>query len=174
MAYIATFNEEEYPVKVEETEGGQYRVWIGDESYDVDFYKAQENIYSLIVENQSYEVDVDIVGEDQYSVLLKDDHFDIVVQEEKKKKLAEKLGAGASGRQDIKSPMAGNVWKVLKAEGDEVAAGDVLIILEAMKMENEIKSPIDGKVTSMTAVEGTAVSSGDPLCVVEPPEEDDA
>jgi oxaloacetate decarboxylase alpha subunit len=88
--------------------------------------------------------------------------------EEKKKKLAMKLSKGATGRQDIKSPMAGNVRQVMVKPGDKVAAGQVLLILEAMKMENEIKSPIEGIVGSVTAREGVAVASGDPLCVVEP------
>jgi oxaloacetate decarboxylase alpha subunit len=88
--------------------------------------------------------------------------------EEKKKKLAMKLSKGASGRQDIKAPMAGNVRKVMVEPGNRVAAGQVLLILEAMKMENEIKSPIEGIVGSVTAREGVAVANGDPLCVVEP------
>ena len=57
---------------------------------------------------------------------------------------------------------------MLVQPGDRVAAGQVLLILEAMKMENEIKSPIEGIVSSVTARAGIAVASGDPLCVVEP------
>ena len=93
---------------------------------------------------------------------------EIEVVEERKKKLALKMTAGASGRQDLKSPMAGNVRTVLVQPGDAVTAGQVLLILEAMKMQNEIKSPIDGVVGSVTAREGITVSLGDPLCVVDP------
>ncbi|MCK4509340.1 MAG: acetyl-CoA carboxylase biotin carboxyl carrier protein subunit, partial [Desulfuromonadales bacterium] len=82
-------------------------------------------------------------------------------------KLAEKLGAGASGRQEIKSPMAGSIWKLLKNQGDAVKEGEVLLILEAMKMENEIRSPIEGVVTSMDVEEGSTVSAGTRLCLVE-------
>jgi biotin carboxyl carrier protein len=64
--------------------------------------------------------------------------------------------------------MAGNVRQVLAQPGDRVVAGQVIIILEAMKMENEIKSPIDGIVASLTARSGSTVANGDPLCVVEP------
>jgi biotin carboxyl carrier protein len=64
--------------------------------------------------------------------------------------------------------MAGNVLQVLVQPGDRVAPGQVLLILEAMKMENEIKSPIEGIVSSLTARTGIAVAAGDPLCVVEP------
>ena len=86
----------------------------------------------------------------------------------KKKKLAMKLSRGLSGRQDLRSPMAGNVRQVLVQPGERVAPGQVLLILEAMKMENEIKSPLDGIVGSVSVRPGTMVASGDPLCVVEP------
>ncbi len=171
MAYIATYQGKEHRVAIEETEAGNYKVRIGEELIEVDLIKARENIFSLLIENQSYEVDVDGIGRNLFSILIRGDHFDVEVEDEKVKKLAAKLGAGATGRQDIKSPMAGNVWKVMKKEGDRVEAGDVLIILEAMKMENEIKSPIAGIVTGMSAVEATGVGAGDPLCVIEPLED---
>jgi pyruvate carboxylase subunit B len=65
--------------------------------------------------------------------------------------------------------MAGNVKKVLVREGEQVEAGQVLIILEAMKMENQVKAPVAGKIASMTASEGIPVAPGDLLCAVEPP-----
>ena len=64
--------------------------------------------------------------------------------------------------------MAGNVRSILVQPGETVSAGQVLLILEAMKMQNEIKSPIDGVIGSVTAREGVTVSLGDPLCVVDP------
>lgn len=74
----------------------------------------------------------------------------------------------ASGDQEVvDSPMPGNIWKVQVAEGDSVKAGDVLFILEAMKMENDIVSPIDGTVVSLAVTEGTAVDTGETLAIVE-------
>ncbi len=170
MAYIATFKDEDFRVKVEESKSGVYCVRINDEDYQVDCFKAQENIYSLIIDHQSYEVDVDEIDNDIYSVMLKDDHFDIQIIDEKKKKLAEKFTGGRGKRQEIKSPMAGNIWKLLKIPGDTVKEGEVLIILEAMKMENEIRSPIEGVVTSVEVEEGSTVSAGTRLCQVDPHE----
>jgi biotin carboxyl carrier protein len=170
MNYAATFKGEDLRVKVEESEPGLFRVCIDGETYEVDFFDAQDNIFSLIIDHQSYEIDIDEVGCGNYSVLLKGDHFDVQIVDEKKKKLAEKLGAGASGRQEIKSPMAGNIWKLMKSQGDTVTEGEVILILEAMKMENEIRSPIDGVVTTMNSVEGSAVSAGALLCQIDPVE----
>jgi len=168
MAYVAIYKDEDFRVKVEEPEPGHYSVQINDEVYEIDFFKAHENIYSLIIDHQSYEVDVDELDNGAYSVMLKDDHFDVQVVDERKKKLAEKLGAGESGQQEVKSPMAGSIWKLLKNKGAEVKEGEVLIILEAMKMENEIRSPIDGVVTSVDVEEGSTVSAGTRLCLVAP------
>ena len=169
MAYIATHQGKTIRVKVNESAPNRFTVALEDREYEVDFLEPQRNIFSLIIDGRSFEVDVDVEdNSDDFAIVIKGDPYEIEMVEEKKKKLAMKLSKGASGRQDIKSPMAGNVRQVLVKPGDKVAAGQVLLILEAMKMENEIKSPIEGIVGSVTAREGVAVASGDPLCVVEP------
>ena len=68
-----------------------------------------------------------------------------------------------AGATIIDAPMPGNAWKVLVKEGDSVKEGQVLVILEAMKMENEIRSPIDGVVASVNVAEGASVNGGDVL-----------
>jgi len=169
MAYIASHQGKTTRVKVRETSASTFQVDLGSRTYQVDFLEPQPNLLSLLINGRSFEVDVDAPEHsDLFEVVIKGDHFEIEMVEEKKKKLAMKLARGASGRQDLKSPMAGNVQQVLVQPGDRVAAGQVLLILEAMKMENEIKSPIEGIVSSVTARAGIAVASGDPLCVVEP------
>lgn len=73
-----------------------------------------------------------------------------------------------SGDQEVvDSPMPGNIWKILVKEGQEVKENDVLLILEAMKMENEITAPKDGKVTSILTQEGAAVNTGDKLVIID-------
>jgi len=70
------------------------------------------------------------------------------------------------GPQRIDAPMPGKVVRVLVKAGDEVGEGQGLIVVEAMKMENELKSPKAGKITELHAVEGAAVESGAKLAVV--------
>ena len=169
MTYIATYRDQVTRIQVQEAEPNRFRVVLGDKEFEVDFLEPQRNILSLLIDGRSYEVDVDAVEtSDNFGVMLKGDHYDIEVVEERKKTLALKMAAGASGRQDLKSPMAGNVKTILVQPGESVSAGQVLLILEAMKMQNEIKSPIDGIIGSVTAREGVTVSLGDPLCVVDP------
>jgi biotin carboxyl carrier protein len=169
MAYIASHQGKTVRIKIRQTAPSLFQVTLGDRDYQVDYLEPQPNLLSLIIDDRSFEVDVDAPDtSDLFEVVIKGDHFEVEMVEEKKKKLAMKLARGASGRQDLRSPMAGNVRQVLAQPGDRVAAGQVLLILEAMKMENEIKSPIEGIVSSVTARTGNAVASGDPLCVVEP------
>ena len=71
--------------------------------------------------------------------------------------------AGAAGAVSVKAPMPGNILDVKVAAGASVKAGDVLVILEAMKMENEIVAPQDGTVASVNVNKGDTVNSGDVL-----------
>ena len=72
----------------------------------------------------------------------------------------------AAGAVAVKAPMPGNILDVKVAAGASVKAGDVLVILEAMKMENEIFAPCDGTVSSVAVSKGAAVNPGDVLCVI--------
>ena len=72
-----------------------------------------------------------------------------------------------AGGEKITSPMPGNILSVNVAAGDTVQKGQVLMILEAMKMENEIMAPCDGKVTAVAVTKGAAVESGALLCTIQ-------
>ena len=74
--------------------------------------------------------------------------------------------APAAGGEKVTSPMPGTILSVNVAAGDAVKRGQVLMILEAMKMENEIMAPCDGTVTSVAAVKGSSVESGALLCTI--------
>ena len=76
------------------------------------------------------------------------------------------VAAAPAGGEQITSPMPGNILSVNVAAGDTVKRGQVLMILEAMKMENEIMCPCDGKVVSVSVAKGAAVESGTLLCVI--------
>lgn len=69
----------------------------------------------------------------------------------------------AGDGEDQEAPLQGNIWKIVAKEGDEVAAGDTVIILEAMKMENEIVAPRDGVIGTIYVSEGQTVDTGEAL-----------
>ena len=77
-----------------------------------------------------------------------------------------KAPAVSSSGKEIPAPMAGNILSVNVAAGDRVSAGDTLVILEAMKMENEIVSPVDGVITSILVQQNQTVDSGQLLLVI--------
>ncbi|MDX1661862.1 MAG: biotin/lipoyl-containing protein [Gemmatimonadota bacterium] len=97
----------------------------------------------------------------------------LVVETEAEHRLAA-LGIGAGGgdrAREIRAPMPGLVLELAVAEGDRVAEGDGILIVEAMKMENEVHAPIDGVVVGLSVEAGQAVEQGAVLCRIEPPEE---
>ena len=75
--------------------------------------------------------------------------------------------AAPAGGEQVTSPMPGNILAVNVAAGDTVKRGQVLMILEAMKMENEIMCPCDGRVVSVNTSKGATVESGTLLCVIQ-------
>ncbi len=77
------------------------------------------------------------------------------------------VAAAPAGGEQVTSPMPGTILDVKVSQGASVKKGDVLMILEAMKMENEIMCPCDGKVASINAAKGAAVESGTLLCVIQ-------
>ena len=77
------------------------------------------------------------------------------------------VAAAPAGGEKVTAPMPGNILAVNVAAGDTVKRGQVLLILEAMKMENEIMSPCDGVIASVNTSKGSAVESGALLCVIQ-------
>ena len=75
------------------------------------------------------------------------------------------VAVAPEGGETVTCPMPGNLWKIVAQNGATVNEGDIIMILEAMKMENEIYAPCSGTVTIL-AKEGTAVNSGDPLFTI--------
>ena len=80
--------------------------------------------------------------------------------------------AGGAGNGAVVSPMQGTVLKVAVVDGDAVAEGDLLLVVEAMKMENEIVAPREGVVSGLAVTVGAGVSSGQLLCIVAEPGEE--
>jgi len=68
----------------------------------------------------------------------------------------------------VEAPVTGSVWKIQCAVGDAVEEGDVLVILESMKMEIPVEAETDGRVSDLRCAEGDAVEDGQPLVVLEP------
>ena len=155
----------DYEVEVHEDDGG-FKVVIDGLEHKVDFYKSGDNLYSIIIDNVNYEVDI-AEKDNKYEILRHGDLFCVEILDELKKMIKERGESTLSGRQVIEAQMPGVIQKVLVKEEDEVKTGDPLLVLIAMKMENEITAPKDGVVQEILVKENETVSNGDKLIIVE-------
>lgn len=126
--------------------------------------------YRITVDGTSYEVEVEELGAGEAGP-AKGAASKPVVQAPaaapaKKEAVPEPTGAAEEGTETVSAPMPGKILKVAVRTGMEVKEGDLLLVLEAMKMENEIFSPAGGKVTEVKAHEGDSVNTGDTLVVL--------
>ena len=166
MAYIAIIEGEQVPVSIDRDKEGNTTVIIGDRKCVVDARWTQTDLLSIIIDGRSYQVDIH-TDKDAHEVLIEGEHFEFELFDERKALLKKSAAMGVEGVQEINSSMPGKIIKILVAEGDEVEQGQGLVVVEAMKMENEIKSPKAGVVKKVGVKEGEAVEAGALLVVVE-------
>lgn len=121
--------------------------------------------YRITVEGKTYEMDVELIGANGAVVapapVAKSAAPVVTAPKAAPAPVAAKPAEVGSG--SVVAPMPGTILKVLKATGDAVKAGEVVLILEAMKMENEITAPVDGTIASLNLTEGSTVAGGDLL-----------
>ena len=143
---------------------GHYLIEIDGQRHEVDSHKLEGNFYSFVTRNRSYEVSVERDG-DTYIVRRGAAQLDVLVSDPSRQ--GRDALAAAGGPEKILSQMPGKVVRVTVAEGDEVEAGAGLLVIEAMKMENEISSEKGGKVTKLAVSPGDTVEAGTLLAIVE-------
>jgi biotin carboxyl carrier protein len=156
-------------VGLREVEEGRYEVTIDGATVHVDAVRSGPTIYSVIEDGRQFEAMVDERGAHGFDVLVAGRSFHLEASDERTKLLSASLGAVASGPQSVAAEMPGKVVKVAVAAGERVAEGQGIVVVEAMKMENEIPSPIDGIVREIAVREGETVEAGALLFSVDPP-----
>ncbi len=163
MKFKATVGAIEHEVAVTRLDG-LYVVTLDGVEHAVDARKLEADFYSILYEGKSYEVSVESTG------------LKYVVRHGAAEQVVELADASRGGRAElhkkggletVESVMPGKIVRVLCAPGDEVNAGQGLVVVEAMKMENEIGSPRSGRVKSVAVTPGQTVETGAPLVVLE-------
>src|SRR5262249_20348192 len=125
----------------------------------------EPNVYSILLDGHSYEARVE-PGADGLAVVIDGHRFEIEVTDPRA--WGRRGGRrGASGAETISAPMPGKVVRVLVAEGDAVEPGQGIVVVEAMKMQNEMKTARTGRVVTLAAREGTTVAAGETLATIE-------
>jgi len=127
--------------------------------------EAEPGVYSVLRDGRSYEARIE-QGNGIIVVFIDGHRFEVEVRDPRR--WSRKAGTrGFDGRVSVAAPMPGKIVRLLAAAGDSVEAGQGLLVVEAMKMQNEIKSPKTGRVASLSVAEGAAVAAGEVLATIE-------
>ena len=167
MRYVATIDGAEHEVEVEELSAENFAINFGGTRYEADLRRVGPASVSIIINNRSFDFDLLREGEEvviaSYAGAMRLTLIDAARHSMRSRKAPREV----SGRVEIKAAIPGRVVNVLVAAGDEVTAQQGVIIVEAMKMENELKSPKAGKVTEVKVAAGQTVEKGELLLVIE-------
>ncbi|HRJ56325.1 MAG TPA: biotin/lipoyl-binding protein [Anaerolineales bacterium] len=167
MKYVTTVDGKEFEIEVL----GDRHIRIGGRTIEVDFESVSgQPVYSLILDGKSYESYV-YEADNDWQVLLHGRQFQVKVEDEREKRLRAAAGGGVAegGEFHLKAPMPGLVVAVPVTEGQEVKKGQVLVILESMKMQNELKSPRDGVIDRIKVKAGESVEQKQTLLNIHQP-----
>ena len=167
MDLVVRQGKREENVQVRRVDGG-YEVTLGERTYHVDSLPARAGLHSLRIEGNHHEVAIRNQGEGTYWVSTAQGAGPVEVVDPLTYLANQALGAkGGKRRKRVDAYMPGRVVAVLVQEGEAVTAGQGIIVLEAMKMENEIRAEHDGAVSKIHVQPGQAVDKGNPLFEME-------
>lgn len=165
MKYITTVEDRQFSVEVID----EKHVRVDGKVYEVDFESVSgQPVYSLIVDGRSHEAYI-YQGEDNWQVLLRGRLYTVTPEDEREKRLRSAAGGGVAetGEYHLRAPMPGLVVAVTVEEGQEVKKGQVILILESMKMQNELKSPRDGTMGRIRVKAGESVEQKQTLLSIQ-------
>ena len=167
MELVIRHREREERVQVRRN-GEGYEVSIGGRTYRVDAEAARAGLHSLRIDGAQHEVAVRRQGEGTYQVSTAHGSVPVEVTDPLTHLASQTRGGkGGRGRQRVNAYMPGRVVALLVEEGQAVTTGQGIVVLEAMKMENEIRAEHDGTVTKIHVQPGQAVDTGNPLFELE-------
>lgn len=168
MRYYATIAGKQIPVDVESVQGRFRALTVEGQRYEVDWAPVGDGAASMMINERSYSVHYEEEGDDEVVVYLDSQVFPIEVANEQRFRLRRAASTlSTEGRQAVVAPMPGKIVRILVRLGDEVRQGQGLVVVEAMKMENELKSPKGGRVVELAAREGSTVEKSAKLVVIE-------
>ncbi len=168
MKLTAEIDGQSYALDVRR-EGARVEASVDGRRYELEARETEAGMFLLLAGGRVYECRASRNSEQggATEVHLGDEIFQVTLVDPKRLRGAREAGAEASGRAQIKASMPGKVVRVHVEAGALVEAGDALVVVEAMKMQNELKSPKSGTVVEVRAETGATVNAGDVMVVVE-------
>jgi len=162
---VARVGSEEKSVIVEGRADGRWRVVIDGTEHVVDAREVRPGTWSLLIENRSWLIDLD-VRKRGTTATARAAEIPVAIEDARRRRLAQavaKVDAGPTSDETLTAPIAGKVVKILAKVGERVAPGKPVVVLEAMKMENEINSIRGGLVVQVHVSPGQSVETADKL-----------
>lgn len=164
MIFDALVEGRELRVEVKRVDG-RLAVTLAGRPMEIDFAPADRHFASLLVDGRSYEVAFE-PRPGGYAVHFRDDRLFVQLQDASRSPRAA-AGRSSNGPARVLAPMPGKIVRVLVDVGQTVESGQGLLVMEAMKMENELRSPRAGRIAQLPVREGQAVETAALLVVVE-------
>jgi len=164
MRYFSTIGDQEFEIEIVD----ENQLILNGENQTIDFNDISgQPIISLLVEGHSHEAFV-YPAEDVWHVYLRGRLYTVRVEDEREKMFRDSTGEGVGARSEfhLKAPMPGLVIDVQVEEGQVVDVGDVLVVLESMKMQNELKSPQAGNIARLRVTPGDSVEQNETMLSV--------
>ncbi len=143
-----------------------WRVTLDGRPVAVNAVEIAANTISILLDGQSFEINVTLSPRGKLKLQTGSHEFTAEVIDPRAWSGRHNSNVEAQGRQQVVAPMPGKVVRILVKAGDRVEAGQGLLVVEAMKMQNEIRSPKSGTVEHVLAREGQPVNAGEALCIV--------
>jgi biotin carboxyl carrier protein len=164
MKYVTTIDQNDFIIDILD----EHRVSVNGVTYQVDFMPiGDQPVYSLVVDGHSFDAHV-YPNEDTWQVVFHGALYTASVEDEREKRLRAALAGRVAEHADfhLKAPMPGMVVSIPVLEGQVIQKGDVLVVLESMKMQNELRSPREGKVTRVRVKVGDRVEQKETMLSV--------
>jgi biotin carboxyl carrier protein len=140
---------------------------VDDQEIEVDAALTARDVMSVLVSGKAYEVKRERSPQGELHLVIGSARYAVDVQDPRSLRTRRAAGGAEAGPQKLTAPMPGKIVRIMVAVGDEVKVGQGIIVMEAMKMQNEMKSLKDGKVQRILTSEGSTVNPGDTLAVIE-------
>jgi biotin carboxyl carrier protein len=164
MKLIAELNNEKHEIEFKR-DGEKVSASVDGREYALEASQVEPNVYLLKYENQIFPVYV--APTEPAFTDIGNHSFEIKISDPKRLRGAGAAAGNADGTVEIKTAMPGKVVRVVAEQGAEIKQGESVLVVEAMKMQNEMKSPKDGIVKEIRVAEGATVNAGDVLAIIE-------
>ncbi len=144
----------------------EYRVRLDGREIAVSCVPLSDGALSLIVNGESFDVQCERAAE-TLQVALRGAIYECIVSDPRSLRTRKKTGLADSGEQKLTASMPGKVVRIIAAIGDQIKAGQGILVIEAMKMQNEVRSPKDGQLKKLLVRQGANVVAGEVLAIIE-------